>query len=475
MKPLIIALMMILLSISVIAEKSVSVTSLNFGSVDRGESLSKIFTVTNDGNESLAEVVFDTDATSIYAATVSPSAPTTLSVGESKEYTLSLTIPVNEEAGSHKIGDLTVDATNYSEDIEAILISPLEGLVFTGESVDVEVLYPPPYDRFEDTDDGAENVGDGKKAEIDIYPGSEVTFIFFLENELQDNGDSDDNEIVDIKATVTILDIDDGDDIEEDSRQFDLDSGSDQKLRISMNIPQRVDTGDYEVLIEVEGEIEDIDQEFTLVRTLKIPIRKESHDINVVVNQVVPNEIGCTRNVRIIGKILNLGNNEQEDAGITIKNAQLGLDYKKHEIELVNDPFDKDSEFQVSFPFEIGKDIAPGDYDIVFKAFRHEIEMDSRITRLKVVACGDKEAEPVEEPEEQKEEETVLPTEVPEESEEPIVQAPIVSAPILEGTESREKKYYETDKFKLLVVLNILVLIVLVYFGSKLLVERSSR
>lgn len=479
MKAIIIAILILVLScVSVSAVPSVSITSIDFGPVDRGASASMTFTATNDGDVNLTDVIFDTDAPGKYAASVSPSTATTLNVGESKDYTLSLSIPSDEETGSHTIGDIVIDSFQYDADLEAIFVNPIGGLIFTAESVDVEVLYPPPFDRFEDTDDDAENVGDGQKADIDIYPRSEVTFIFFLENELKDNGDDDDNDIVDIQATITIKDIDDGDDLEEDSKEFDLKAENDRKLRISFTIPERVETGDYEVLIEVDGEIEDINQEFTITRTLKIPIRKESHDVNVVVNRVIPNEVSCMRNVQITGTILNLGNNEEDDAGISIKNAQLDLNYEKHDIELVVDPFDKDNEYQVQFPFEVDKDVPPGNYDIVFKAFRYGIELDSRVARLKVGACGDEKGEEViEEPQETKEEETTSPVETSQEvvePEQPKTQTPVISAPILEGTESQEKRYYETTKFKSLVIANILVLIVLVYLGAKFVVEKSS-
>ena len=74
----------------------------------------------------------------------------------------------------------------------------------------VSISYPEPYDRYSNRDD-LDDVGAGEQIEADIYPGSVVEFKFDVLNGFSSSEDVDIDNIV---ATITVEDLDDGDDVE---------------------------------------------------------------------------------------------------------------------------------------------------------------------------------------------------------------------------------------------------------------------
>lgn len=85
----------------------------------------------------------------------------------------------------------------------------------------------------------------------DAAPGSVVKISLELTNFDPQMTDDDINDVV---VTAKILDIDDGEDLEEESDEIDIDSNDDEKIDLEFEIPVLVEEDTYELVLEIEGE-----------------------------------------------------------------------------------------------------------------------------------------------------------------------------------------------------------------------------
>ena len=87
------------------------------------------------------------------------------------------------------------------------------------------------------------DISDGDKLNfgpVEVGPESEIRFNFNIENTFTDDEGID---ISDITITVIILEIDDGDDLEEESDEFDLDAGENNDIDVYFDIHMSVIQG----------------------------------------------------------------------------------------------------------------------------------------------------------------------------------------------------------------------------------------
>ena len=120
--------------------------------------------------------------------------------------------------------------------------------------IDVNVDYDEAYtyrvENRDRIDSASVPVANSTKIGADVLPGSNVTFTIRVENTFQ----GEDPDLRGVFATLTIEEIDDGADLEEESIDFDLEPGNDERVDIKFPIPLDVDAGTYNVIMEAEGE-----------------------------------------------------------------------------------------------------------------------------------------------------------------------------------------------------------------------------
>ena len=185
------------------------------------------------------------------------------------------------------------------------------------------------------------NLGHGDNIADEAAPGDTVEFSIEVANIFTRD---DDVEIEDITITVTIEGIDDGDDLEDESNEFDLREDSDEKKEISFEVPLEVDEDTYDVFIVVEGDTNNNgSQEARMELTLEV--KKERDEVRFLRNDLTPSEIKCSRNVQLSTAVINTGSDEQEEATLEVSNAELGVSFKET-FDLTNAPFDEDSKFR---------------------------------------------------------------------------------------------------------------------------------
>ncbi len=174
------------------------------------------------------------------------------------------------------------------------------------------------------------NVQNNTKIRKEVKPGSDVEFKIEIKNRFTKE---ENLEIEDIEVQVTIEDIDDGDDLEEESNGFDLDWGDDDTVKIEFNIPLEIDEDIFDVIIYIEGE-DDNGTTHTIKWILELEVEKDKHDIIIRKLNLNPTSLSCTRAATLDTGIINLGRNDEDRVTLEISNQELGINFRQEDIEL---------------------------------------------------------------------------------------------------------------------------------------------
>src|SRR3989338_392317 len=172
----------------------------------------------------------------------------------------------------------------------------------------------------------SKNLDDGDTIDDEAEPGDTVEFKIEVKNNFTS---AEDLEIEDITVEVTIEEIDDGDDSDEESNEFDLKADSDKRITLKFQVPIEVDEESFNVKIHAEGEDENgTDHEADM--DLDLEVEKESHLLKITRASLSPAEVSCNRkNVQVAANIINIGNEDEDDISVQITNPELGIDLKE--------------------------------------------------------------------------------------------------------------------------------------------------
>ena len=172
-------------------------------------------------------------------------------------------------------------------------------------------------------------VANNSKIDADILPGSTVTFTIRVENTFQ----GEDPDLRGVFVTATIEEIDDGADLEEESIDFDLEPGNDERVDIKFNIPLDVDAGTYNMILEAESEDRNETPYNTKVN-LKLEVKKMSHDIRITKVLLTPTVVECDRKAKLTAEIVNAGSNVENEVALEFKATSLGVNSYDKDISL---------------------------------------------------------------------------------------------------------------------------------------------
>jgi len=224
------------------------------------------------------------------------------------------------------------------------------------------------------------NLNNNTKIKRDAEPGSEIQFIIEIENFFTND---EDLEIEDIEVEITIEDIDDGDDLEEDADEFDLKAGKDEKVKIKFDVPLEVDEGTFDVIIDVEGEDEN-GTTHEIRFELELDVEKEKHEIRILRASLTPTTIKCQRTVSINTELINTGTEDEDEVTLEVINQELGI--KSITIRELDEGTD-DNRLNKLVTASINNDVMPGIYPITINAYYDSKLAESRILDLDVLEC----------------------------------------------------------------------------------------
>ncbi len=118
-------------------------------------------------------------------------------------------------------------------------------------------------------------------------------------------------EIEDITITGTIEDIDDGDNLEDESSNFDLDPMDDKQVTFNYLIPELAQEDDYDLILEIEGK-DKANQPFATTIEYTISVEKEKHKI-LIENIRTNKQEFCQEDIgSVIMTVHNVGSSDEK-------------------------------------------------------------------------------------------------------------------------------------------------------------------
>lgn len=388
---LIILLSMILCTNLALAAASFSVDKdyLNFEEIDWGEDDSETIKITNDGTELLTNIDLSSNAHSNYNLKFNKDL-FNLSTGQSETITVEVTLKDDPKAsiGNKTIGDIDIKSDQYtlSNDIPMYVTAPAR---FHISDLDVKV-----------GSESETNLDNDTKIEKKAKPGDTVLFTVELEN-LFDN-DDDEYEIEDVEIEIEIKDIDDKDDIKEDTDRFSISAGSKERKTLEFEIPNKVIDDFYDVTIKAKGDNKETNEKYTIEWELKINVEKKSHDIVIKEVSLSPEKLICNNLIANLDvELINQGNKEEDKVVLEIKNSDLNINERFTNIKLGKD-YDKDATYKKDMQLNIDEELAvKGKYFLEVNVYFDTSKLDDqKVIELEVEGCEEDiiEEEPEEEP-----------------------------------------------------------------------------
>ena len=184
---------------------------------------------------------------------------------------------------------------------------------------------------------------------------------------------------------TAIEEIDEDSDMEEEANEFNLDEQDDKTVTLRFELPLNVDEGTYDVIITAEGE----DKNGNIYDTfwdIELEVEKEKHDLRFMNFEASPGVVNCNRFLNIRYEIINLGQEDEENALVEIKNAGLNLDYGEKGIIAYEGI--EDNTFSKLVNFKIGNDVEKGDYPITANVYSEDGKlMETKIAGINVDDC----------------------------------------------------------------------------------------
>ncbi len=317
--------------------------------------ISASFAVQNSGSVgAIKNVSFDlTGIGSAYKAKVT-GAPTELAPLESKTVTLEITPDKDADSGKKQIGAVKITSSKGTRTIPVY--------VNTKSFLAIEEV----------------KVNDKTTGEWSLDEVNTVTVTVR-------NDYSDDME--DVSVTAKILDIN-NDDLEETADSFTLNNdGDDDKVTISFDLRNEdVDKKEYTLEITVVGKAKDKTRhETTTTKIVNVDVAE--HKIIISKTSLAADALSCGQQYMTLDvTIKNVGNNNEDNIEVKVKNSALGIDMNKNNIEL-DKLGDSNNDKALTFTLNTEK-AAAGSYPLTIEVYRDGKLQESSTVTLTVKSCA---------------------------------------------------------------------------------------
>lgn len=227
-----------------------------------------------------------------------------------------------------------------------------------------------------------------------VAPESKLKFQVTVENTFTE---AEKVEIQGVSVEVTVDGIDDDDDLEDESNDFDLDPLDDKKVTFNFDVPLEVDTGTYNVKLVAKGRAVNGSNTFDVSAntSFKVEVEKDKHDIWVYRKALTPNTLSCGRAAELDVGLINQGEEDEDDVYLEVSNEALGLKQKVGPFELTEGANDDDVKTSKKFKVLTTKELAPGTYPLTMHVtFDKDSKSKAETVDLTVTACEEKKEEP---------------------------------------------------------------------------------
>jgi len=288
-------------------------------------------------------------------------------IGENKTIYMKGFIPFSQDSGSNvEICKIEMD-NGQMQRSTSLVINPISKLGFHKLTVYV--------------DGDKDTVNRDGDTVSDLKPESRIKVKAELKNLFTDE---EDIEIQDAFFEIIAENLDEDEDIEEESKEVDLRPERDKDLTIEFDVPLEIDEDTYNMVVKAEGEDEK-GATHTLEWTVILDVEKDNHDIRISRASLGSSELACTRSTIFTVEIKNVGSKDEEDVKLVVNNPDLGIDYIKTGLDL--DVYGDDDEFSKSFSINLADDFPTGTYPIEVDVDYNGKSSDRKTVDLVVNEC----------------------------------------------------------------------------------------
>lgn len=203
----------------------------------------------------------------------------------------------------------------------------------------------------------------------DFYPGDKIE----IEVDIENDGDE---EIEDIVVEAILYDVTDGKRIDViKSEEFDLDEDEDETIELILEIPEDLDTdNDLVVFIsayEDGNDAENCDWE----SNDDLDFKRRKHDIAIEKVLVTPSTAKAGSTVEVKVDVENVGDRDEDDSYVRVKNGELGIDKKSELFEVEAYEKGDDDEYSVTISFTVPTNAEEGNYDLEVYVYNDDDEI----------------------------------------------------------------------------------------------------
>jgi hypothetical protein len=367
-----------------------TVSSLRLGEsgISLGANVSSIFTLTNNGDLTVSNLDIRSNANAKYEVkfTLSNSTNSTSNITiaslqpkEAVNVTVSGKIPKDGTAGARTdIGDILLTSATANFSIDDFFIDPVSKL----RIIEVEVDYK----DLQNNDKGVKlEESDEGDTINNVQPGTEVRIRVKLQNDFTD---SEDAQIKDIDLTVTIQDVNDGSDLDDEESDIEVNEDSSQKIDFSFIIPADAEKDTFTVLVEADGRDDKFGARHKDEFRFQIEVDRKPFEVEITKVELQNPVLTCTRNTMLEMEVRNIGSKELDEVKVEIINADLGINFVKENIALTIDYTDIDSREKITFPIVLKNNAENKNYVIRTKAYFSRSTLDDvKDVQLTVRPC----------------------------------------------------------------------------------------
>ena len=203
----------------------------------------------------------------------------------------------------------------------------------------------------------------------DFYPGDKIE----MEVEVENDGDED---LEDIEIEAILYDTTDGKRLDVvKSDDFNLDEDEDDKIELLLEIPEDVDTDNDLIVFVSAYEDGNDDENCDWEKEDGLDFKRRKHDVTIDKVVLSTSTVKAGRSVDVKVDLENVGDRDEEDAYVKVKNGELSIDERSELFDIDAYENGDDDEYSVTITVDIPADADDGNYDLEVQVYDDDDEI----------------------------------------------------------------------------------------------------
>jgi len=329
------------------------------------------FTITNNGNVDLSNIVFSYDANKFEdkggdAITLEFDSSTTIGT---------INAGSNKEIRVIVRSDKKIDSDTYRGTITA----SANGGVYTN-TFDIEVKIKPDKVVCKDGIIGDLDITDINFDEDDFKPGQTFPVDVDVENNYDDN--------LDVTVELYLYDVTTDDIIVDTEDTIDINDGDEETFNLELDIPITDLADSDEYILYVKAYEDGNEDENCAEDSDTVNLDLEKYDVVIDNFDISPDSAMCGELINADLDVFNVGSKDESDVYVELRNNELKISEKSSKFDL-DKLGDKDSDAAISLSFTVPTDATEKSYDIeAIVYYNNGAKKRSSFATLNVAQCG---------------------------------------------------------------------------------------